>query len=316
MGRDWSTSKNRAIAWMACVWQQMLKCILCSRWNERGLRYILCLCWPQRTFWPRLLGIGLVSYILCTAWHGIILIDTCWEAFRVHAGMGGVCQHELIYILCPHLHRICSVNISWRIFFLLPGMRYDSSTHVEIYFVSLQAWDFFVQHKLSYILCPCWSQIGLFYASWDILWKDEFRHHMLRCFLCSLCYDLKLWYTFCHRWHGRGFAYKFWNAYCVHAGMGRVLRLILCLSWHVKSWYYTFSCLAGMGMAWSTRVGIHFLSSLSLEAFGKERLIWILLPSLFSMGWEECGPHMLRSVLYLCWYGRCLGCTCWGTFFV
>ena len=47
-------------------------------------------------------------------------------------------------------------NTSGDIFCVLAGMEEFGQKNIEIHFVSLQAWEKFIQHMLRFILCPFW----------------------------------------------------------------------------------------------------------------------------------------------------------------
>ena len=85
--------------------------------------------------------------ILRPCWHGMGLVNTCWDPFAVPAGV---------------------IHTCWDKFCGLAGMGGIWSTHVETHFLSSFLWVGFAQSKLSYILCPRWHGRCLVNARWDI----------------------------------------------------------------------------------------------------------------------------------------------------
>ena len=139
-----------------------------------------------------------------------ILVKTCWDAFCVLAGMGGVSQHILWCFLWSRLH-----GWAW-------------STQVKMNFESSLALDEFRRYRLSCIFCSCCFGRGLLNTCWDafcvlagmggvwsthdemhfksLLALDELGQYMLRCILCP-------------GWHGRRLLHTCFDASCVLAGI-------------------------------------------------------------------------------------------------
>ena len=181
MGGYWSTSKHRAIAWMACVWQQMLKCLLCFLWNERGLRYILCLCWPQRTYetfiglaymglvrshkFCVLLGMGLfwstlveTHFVSTQAWE--VSVNMSWGAFCFLDGMVNTWWFWQLILSCGL--RVGIGQPLLRTFVDLAGMSGVRWTHVEIDFVFSLAKRFSETHVVMHIVSSqAWGSLAI-----------------------------------------------------------------------------------------------------------------------------------------------------------
>ena len=140
------------------------------------------------------------------------MFPLAWEGFGLHfvsllawAGFG---QHTLRCILYPRWHGMGLVNECWDTFYVLDGMGRVWSTNVEIHFLSslallgfgqhnfrynlsFLAWEEFVQHKFRYIYGPrfkggVWSKEvevhfvnmlaleGFFNACWDAFYVIAF----------------------------------------------------------------------------------------------------------------------------------------------
>ena len=125
------------------------------------MHFVSSLAWEE-------LGLQFVEIPFSTRWHGIGLINTCWAAFCVLAGIGGI----LLTQVEIHFESLLSLDeFSWQILrtILCTGWhRWVWSTHVEMHFVSSLGWEGFAQHMFRCIFCP--SGTGcLFYTCWDTL---------------------------------------------------------------------------------------------------------------------------------------------------
>ena len=163
----------------------------------------------------------MLKYILCPREHGKGLVKSCRDTFYVLSGMGWVWSVHVEIRLLRDL-----VNTYWDTFYVFDGMELVWTLQVEIHFVSSLAWDRFSQHMLRWCLYPCWHLM-------------EFGQHML-------------WHIMCTRWNGRNLVNKCWNALWV---------------------------VASMGMFWSTQVEIHFVSLLAWDGSRQHRFRYIFFPS-------------------------------------
>jgi hypothetical protein len=143
------------------------------------------------------------------------------------------------------------VNTSLDTFCFLRGMGWVCSTHVEIHFVTSLYCEGFVLHKLRCILCPLWQVIGFFYTycgSFHVFTGME------------LVWSTQIDIHFCPRRHGWGLVNTCCDAFCVLAGMGRV---------------------------WSTNFEMPFVSSLTWGGFDQHRFRCILRPRWHGMGLDN-----------------------------
>ena len=127
-----------------------------------------------------------LKYYLSAHWHGIDLINSCWGAFFVFAGIGwiwlldvdmhfvswqvwkGCGQRMIRCIYYLNWHWVSFVNTRWDTFCVLACIYWISSIHVEMHFVSSMAWEGFGQQKLIYILCPRCHVSGFVNTCWDV----------------------------------------------------------------------------------------------------------------------------------------------------
>ena len=150
MGLLWSTHAEihfvSSLASDAFV-QYMLRCILCSRWNEIGLVYTY---WDKFCVLPAMggvcstqVGMHFVSSltcegfdqlkfrrILCHCWQEIGLVNTCWDTFCFFAGTGGIWSTQVEIHFVSSLHGRGLIYTSWGTFCLLIIMRCVLSTLV------------------------------------------------------------------------------------------------------------------------------------------------------------------------------------------
>jgi hypothetical protein len=103
--------------------QHILWCILCPCWlwsTHVEMHFIFLLAW--------VVFLNYLRCILWPQWHGWGLVKTCWDAFlsstRVKINFMFTLAYESL------------VNQCWNAFYLFPGIGWDSSTKVEIHFVS------------------------------------------------------------------------------------------------------------------------------------------------------------------------------------
>ena len=132
---------------------------------------------------------------------------------------------------------------------------------------------------------------------------------------CNVLCRHMLRYIFCPLWHC---LFKIcWDPFWILAGMGGVLstkvemHFVSSLSWEgFGQCYDPIIVLDCIGKDWSTRVEIHVVSSLTRNGFGQHLLRGILCPR-----WHErVGQLMLRNILCPRWYGRGFANTCLDKF--
>ena len=187
--------------------QHDLICILSPRWYERGLvktcDTFCVIVYIQTThvemqFLSSLIrdGFGkhMLRCIMCPRWHGKVFVNACWQAFCGLDGNGGL------------------VNTFWIAFCVLSGMGWVSSSHVEIHFVSLLAWNEFDAFLVIGGMNWVWSmQVEIYFVSTlgldDSCWEASYvlAGMVEMQFMFSL-----LWIRFCkHKMVGISFAC--WN---------------------------------------------------------------------------------------------------------
>ena len=134
-----------------------------------GMHFVSSLAWE-------VLGQHKLRCILCVFWHGMGLGNTSWDEYCVLAGLGWdrSTQVEMNFAWSTHveMHLVFSlvldgfgphifwcflyprwngrefVNLWWDAFWVLVGMEWVLSTHVELHFVSSLKWEGFVEHML------------------------------------------------------------------------------------------------------------------------------------------------------------------------
>jgi hypothetical protein len=121
-------------------------------------------------------------FIFSLRWHGRILVNSCSDRFCVLAVMKGV---WLTHVEIHFVFTLARVITSCDTFCLLAGM---AGKYFDI-FLSLLAWEEFVQHMLRYILCflAGIGGVGSRKIKVHILsplpWEG-FGQHMFRCIFC------------------------------------------------------------------------------------------------------------------------------------
>ena len=297
-------------------------------WDDLGqqmlkIRFMSLLAWD-------VFGQYKLRHILFLCWHGIGLLNTCWDTFCFLACMGGVRSTHVEINFMPSLawDGFNQYKLWCILFRRCKGAVWPKQ--VKGNFVSCLAWDRFSNYKFCYILCPRSHGRG-------------FGEHMLKCILCprghgiclvNLCLDPfcglagmgGVWSTQAEMhslsWLScDGFVNTSYDTFCVSQawdGFGQhMLRYFLwlcCLGMDlINIWV-----LAVMGGLWSTKVVIHFVSSLAWERFSQHRLryfcvfasiggVWSTyfeINFVSSLTWDRFGQQMLRCILYPCWHGR------------
>ena len=151
------------------------------------------------------------------------------------------------------------------------------STHVEIHFVSLLAYEGNAKHMLRCILCPSWHGMILVNACWDATFGLWLRGIIFNTFWGAFCVlaviggvrstHVEMNIVFSLAWVGM--LNTWWDNFFIYAYMGRV--------WSAR--VDSFCVLVGMGCDWSTHVEMHYMLSLAYEVFAHYmlRCIFVLV---------------------------------------
>ena len=208
----------------------------------------------------------MLKCIFSSSWHGLCLVNSCFDEFCVLSGIGLVCwtqvsitflssltlegpgQHEMHSVPSQVCERFGNHFLRWRIW----------STIVQIHFVTLlvnTCWDAF--YRLAGMVSICSTQVDMHFVS--TLAFNDFGHTNWDAFrvlagmggVCST--HVEMHFMFLQTWVGQ-----------------HMLRFILSALWHVMDFVssYWFCVLAGMSWVWSTEVEIHFVSTLAFNDFG------------------------------------------------
>ena len=142
-------------------------------------------------------------------------------------------------MLCSRSHGRCVVNTCWYAFCVLAGMGLVWSKHVEMHLVSWLAWDDFDQCMLSSYLWSRWLCLSFVETSWDtfcvlagICWVKK-THVEMNFVLAGMGW---VWITHVEirsmscieiyiRWHWMGLFSTGWDKFFVLFGMGTHVQI-------------------------------------------------------------------------------------------
>ena len=164
----WSLVEMQFLSSLSCdgFSQHMLSYILWPRWHGRGL-LISCpnpfsfLAGMGGFFSTRVEGVfmsflacdgfgqHMLRCILCIRWHGNCLCNTCCDDFL----------SSLAFHMFAFRGKFCDIDAQQMLWFIyvLAGMGWVWSTHVEIYFISFLAREEFGQHVLARLVNACFD---------------------------------------------------------------------------------------------------------------------------------------------------------------